>query len=111
MGLGIKDILFVLMAHATGDYLFQTAHLAEDKGKDNYVLFVHSILYACGIMVIGYLMEYVVSVEQLALVAITHFPIDYIKARGISPKYLGDKYALYVDQIIHYIILILVFII
>ncbi len=56
-------------------------------------------------------MEYVVSVEQLALVAITHFPIDYIKARGISPKYLGDKYALYVDQIIHYIILILVFII
>ena len=111
MGLGIKVIVFVLMAHATGDYLFQTAHLAEDKGKDNYVLFVHSILYACGIMVIGYLMEYVVSVEQLALVAITLFPIDYITARGISPKYLGDKYALYVDQIIHYIILILVFII
>ena len=97
------------MAHATGDYLFQTPHLAECKGKDNYVLFIHSILYSCGIMFVSYLMSYSVSLTQLVVISITHFPIDYVKARGITPKYFGEKYALYIDQIIHYIILILVF--
>ncbi|WP_411170123.1 DUF3307 domain-containing protein [Clostridium sp. MB05] len=97
------------MSHLTGDYLFQTQHLSECKGKDNYVLFVHSILYSCGIMVIAYIMEYSFTAGELAIIAATHFPIDYVKARGISPKYIGDKYALLVDQVIHYIILICIF--
>ena len=41
----IKSLLFVLMAHMMGDYLFQSDYLAMNKGKDNYILLVHSILY------------------------------------------------------------------
>lgn len=105
----IKYILFILIGHAVGDYLFQTQHLAECKGKDNYVLFIHSILYSFGIMIVSYLMNYNTTLNQLVLISITHFPIDYVKARGITPKYFGDKYALYIDQVIHYIILAIVF--
>lgn len=39
----IKSLLFVLMAHMTGDYLFQSDYLARNKSKDNYILLVHSI--------------------------------------------------------------------
>ncbi|GAA0815033.1 hypothetical protein GCM10008914_02500 [Clostridium tertium] len=54
-------------------------------------------------------MNYNATLYQLALISITHFPIDYVKARGITPKYFGEKKALYIDQVIHYVILAIVF--
>ena len=34
--------------------------------------------------------------------------VDYVKARGITPKKYGDNGALAIDQLIHYLVLILV---
>lgn len=104
----IKNLLFVFMAHMTGDYLFQSDYLAGNKGKDNYILLAHSILYTVGVMIIAYVMGIGLSSTDLLILSAVHFPIDYIKARGITPKYMGDKNALIFDQLIHYLTLLFI---
>lgn len=104
----IKSLLFVLMAHMTGDYLFQSDYLAGNKGKDNYILLAHSILYTVGVMIVAYVMGIELSSMGLLILSVLHFPVDYIKARGITPKYIGNKNALILDQMIHYISLMFV---
>ena len=104
----IKSLLFVLMAHMVGDYLFQSDYLAMNKGKDNYILLAHSILYTVGVMFVAYIMSIEISLYGLMILSVLHFPIDYIKARGITPKYLGSKNALILDQLIHYLTLLFV---
>ena len=104
----IKSLLFVLMAHMTGDYLFQGDYLAKNKGKDNYILLAHSILYTVGVMIIAYIMSIELSSIGLFIISAIHFPIDYIKARGITPKYMGNKNALILDQLVHYLTLLFV---
>ena len=103
-----KMLLFVLMAHMTGDYLFQSDYLARNKGKDNYILLAHSVLYTVGVMIVAYIMGIELNSIGLLILSIVHFPIDYIKARGITPKYIGDKNSLILDQCIHYLTLIFV---
>ena len=44
---------------------------------------------------------------DLALISAIHYPIDYLKARGITPKLIGDKNALILDQVIHYATLLI----
>ena len=45
-------LLKLLFAHALGDYFLQTDYLACNKGRDNYLLIMHSILYTLGIFFI-----------------------------------------------------------
>lgn len=104
----IKNLLFILMAHMTGDYLFQSDYLATNKGKDDYILLAHSILYTVGIIIIAYIMKINLSQIDLIIISAIHFLVDYIKARGITPKYIGSKNALLLDQVIHYLTLILI---
>lgn len=100
----VELILQLLFAHCLGDYLFQTNYLASNKGKDNYLLFVHSVLYTLAVyLVFGTTISYL----GYWLILLTHIPIDYVKARGITPKKYGDNKALIIDQIIHYIVLII----
>ena len=103
-----KILLFVLMAHMTGDYLFQSNYLAMNKGKDNYILLAHSVLYTVGVMIVAFIMGVELNALDLLILSAIHFPIDYIKARGITPKYIGDKNSLILDQCIHYLTLIFV---
>jgi hypothetical protein len=104
----VKILLFVLMAHITGDYLFQSDYLAGNKGKDNYILLAHSVLYTVGVMIIAYIMGVELSEIKLLILSAVHFPIDYIKAKGITPKHTGNKNALILDQLIHYLTLLFV---
>ena len=104
----VKSLLFVLMAHMTGDYLFQSDYLASNKGKDNYILLAHSILYTVGVMMVSYVIGIEISLVGLIILSALHFPIDYIKAKGITPKYMGNKNALIFDQLIHYATLLFV---
>lgn len=97
--------LQILFAHCLGDYLFQTNYIATNKGKDNYLLFVHCVLYTLAVyMVFGTLM----SSLAYWVILISHIVVDYIKARGVTPKKYGDEGALVIDQILHYLILLLV---
>lgn len=103
----IELAIVILFAHMFGDYFLQTDYLAKNKGKDNYILFAHCILYSLGIGIVFGIFGKTLTSIDLALISALHFPIDYIKARGITPKMFGDKNALILDQIIHYIVLLL----
>ena len=97
-------LLKLLMAHSLGDYFLQTNYLAMNKGKDNYILCIHAILYTFAVALI-----FGNEISQLWywLILLIHIPVDYIKARGITPKKIGDKNALILDQVIHYLTLVL----
>lgn len=104
----IELLFVVLSAHMLGDYFLQTDYLAMNKGKDNYILLVHCILYGLGVGLVFGVFGITLTAIEIALISAIHFPIDYIKARGITAKKLGDKNALVLDQTIHYITLFLI---
>ena len=97
-------LLKLLIAHGLGDYFLQTEYLAINKGKDNYILCIHSILYT---FAIGLIFGNGISQLWYWIILLTHILVDYVKARGITPKIIGQTNALILDQIIHYLILIL----
>lgn len=97
-------VLKLLFAHGLGDYFLQSNYLAMNKGKDNYVLCIHAILYTFGI---GLVFGNEISHLWYWLILLIHIPVDYIKARGVTPKVMGEKNALILDQAIHYLTLII----
>lgn len=101
-------LLKILFAHSLGDYFLQTNYLAMNKGRNNYILCIHAILYTFAVSLI-----FGNEINQLWywLILLTHILVDYVKARGITPKIMGDKNALILDQSIHYLTLILALII
>lgn len=101
-------LLKILFAHSLGDYFLQTDYLAINKGKDNYILCIHAILYTFAVSLI-----FGSKINQLWywLILLTHILVDYVKARGITPKMMGDKNALILDQAIHFLTLILALVI
>ena len=105
----MRLIVFLIIAHCVGGYLFQSTYLAVNKGKDKYLLFVHSVLYVFGIILTAYVFSIEISVLQILALFIAHMVTDHIKVSGVSVKALGDKKALILDQVIHYLVLFLVF--
>lgn len=101
-------LLKILFAHSLGDYFLQTDYLAMNKGKDNYILCIHAILYTFAVSLI-----FGNEISQLWywLILLTHILVDYIKARGITPKAIGDKNALILDQSMHFLTLVLALVI
>lgn len=94
----IQTIAKILMAHMAGDYLFQSDYLAQNKGKDWYILFVHCVLYC-----IPFAFCFGIN-WKLAVLFGTHFVIDAGKARY-------NKFGLAVDQTLHYIIAALLYLV
>lgn len=105
----MRLIVFLIIAHCVGDYLFQSTYLAVNKGKDKYLLFVHSVLYAFGVILTAYIFTIEISVLQILALFITHMIIDYSRTNNTVVEILGEKRVLIVDQIVHYLILFLVF--
>ena len=104
----IELTIVILFAHMFGDYFLQTDYLAKNKAKDNYILLAHCVLYSLGIGIVFGIFGITLTTIDLALISAIHYPIDYLKARGITPKLIGDKNALILDQAIHYITLLLI---
>lgn len=88
-------ILLCLICHLLGDYVLQVDFIAKTKGDNLYHLFVHSVLYC----VPFYLIMNIDIYAFFALFA-THMCIDMMKATLRKISYL-------VDQILHYIVIIL----
>lgn len=103
----MNKLLFILIAHMAGDYLFQSNFLALNKGKSNYILLAHSVLYVFAVILVGYLFEIKINNPNLIMIGGTHFFIDYLKAHKITVGLMGEKNALIFDQMLHYIILVL----
>ena len=102
----MEHLMVISMAHMFGDYFLQTNYLAMNKGKDNYILLTHCLLYGLGVYGVCLLFGFQLTTIDLLIIIGLHIPMDYIKARGITPKYLGDKWSLVLDQFVHYMVLI-----
>ncbi len=106
--MGLKELLLLqFIAHLCLDYFFQTDKLAKQK---NTIGFKSSFLYwhALTCFALSWLFSLQVSfVLAAAIIAITHFLIDGFKRHLNNSKHFG-KYAFFIDQAIHLIILTVV---
>lgn len=103
----IKNLLFILMGHLLGDYLFQTSFISTNK-SNCCILFIHCVLYICGIAIMAHVLDMKLSTLDFIILLSSHFIIDLIKTKGITPKYLGSyNKVLILDQIIHLLVFLL----
>ena len=88
----------IIFCHLVGDYPLQQDFIAKTKGENWYHLFVHCSLYSVPFVVV-----YGIDIRLLILFA-SHFTIDALKAR-----YKKISYA--VDQISHYVIALVLYLV
>ena len=93
----ISKGLYIIIAHVIGDYLFQSDYLAGNKAKDDYVLFIHCVLY-----IVPFIIIFGITWHFIPLFVI-HIVVDRLKARH-------KKINLLVDQVIHYLTALVYFI-
>ena len=86
----IETIVYIILAHAIGDYVFQSSYLAGNKGKDDYILLMHCITY-----VAPFILIFGITWHLIPLFVI-HVIVDRLKARH-------NKINLVTDQVIHYL--------
>ena len=97
----LKLFLILYILNLILDYPLQGDFLATYKSKNNYVLFVHSMIWGGGL---GIALMYLGLFEWWKLVMLVggHMLIDAWKCRGHYKKLgLSDWNSLYVDQGLH----------
>lgn len=92
-----ETIILLLACHLIGDYVLQSAFIAETKGKNWYHLFVHCFLYSVPFFICFGL------TWHLSIIFVAHMIIDTLKARY-------DKINYWQDQVLHYMTCLLYFI-
>ena len=105
----MANILWVLLAHYIADYPLQGDFLAQTKGKYWYSLFVHSIIYGLTIALCFKLIG-VFAIWKVIVLVGSHIIIDYKKATAKNKDKALTTY-LYIDQILHLIINIILLLI
>ena len=105
----MTNILWVLLAHYIADYPLQGDFLAQTKGKYWYSLFVHSIIYGLTIALCFRLIG-VFAIWKAILLVGSHIIIDYKKATAKNKDKALTTY-LYIDQFLHIIINIILYLI
>lgn len=88
----------LIMCHFIGDYFLQSDYLGLNKGKDEYIMLAHCVLY-----VVPFYFLCGFTIEQTLFLFLTHMIIDPIKARY-------KLITIAQDQILHYIVLTCMFI-
>ena len=103
----LKILLIIYVANLILDYPLQNDFLAMNKSKNNYLLFVHSMIWAGGIsivlMYLGVFMWW-----KFVMLLVGHILIDAWKCRGRYKKLnISDWNSLYIDQGLHVVQLLL----
>jgi len=93
----VKQIVLMVFCHLIGDYVLQLDFIAKTKGENWYHLFVHCALY-----VIPFYICFEID-WRLCFLFVSHLSIDSLKAR-----YNKISYAY--DQVIHYLIGIILYV-
>ena len=83
------DFSSFIVCHLIGDFVFQNAWMASEKGKSWEVNFYHALLYTVPFWFLD------LSNGFLLLILITHFLIDPLKARYRIIKHIWQ------DQLLH----------
>lgn len=105
----MTNILWVLLAHYIADYPLQCDFLAQTKGKYWYSLLAHSIIYGLTIALCFKLIG-VFAIWKVIVLVGSHIIIDYKKATAKNKDKALTTY-LYIDQILHLIINIILLLI
>jgi hypothetical protein len=105
----MTNILWVLLAHYIADYPLQGDFLAQTKGKYWYSLLAHSIIYGLTIALCYKLIDVFTIWKAIVLIG-SHMIIDYKKATAKNKDKALTTY-LYIDQILHLIINIILLLI
>lgn len=87
----LEKIVTIILCHLIGDYVLQSNYLATNKGRDWYLLLVHSALYC-----IPFIFAFGMNISVF-IMFICHVIIDSLKARY-------DKIGIWEDQIMHYVV-------
>jgi hypothetical protein len=90
----IEMLIYLLLCHLIGDYLFQTDFIAKTKGNNWYHMFVH-----CGLYITPFAFFFGIT-WQLGVLFAAHMIIDPLKARYNKINY-------WQDQALHYLLLLL----
>lgn len=97
----ITTLFFLLVLHYIGDFPLQGQYLAENKGKNDYLLFAHSMIWS-GVITAGLLWFGLYAPWKVAFLLMGHFAIDRIKARGMLDTWFTEEHALVLDQFVHF---------
>lgn len=97
----ITTLFIMLVLHFIGDFPLQGQYLAENKGKDDYLLFAHSMIWT-GLLSAGLLFAGVYAPWKVIFLLMGHFAIDRIKARGFLNTWFSANQALLLDQFVHF---------
>lgn len=102
----MNNIILLLITHFIGDFILQTDHMALNKSKSNYILFLHCLVYSLCFLYFGL---------PFAMITFgTHFATDYFTSRINSYFWINYKrhwffVGIGADQLIHTITLILTY--
>ena len=100
----MEPILYLILGHYLADFPLQGEFLANFKGKNNYILACHVLIYslfiACILQFLG-----IFAIWKLILLVVSHTLIDYWKCHWTKLNPLTT--ALYIDQFLHISILFL----
>jgi hypothetical protein len=92
----IQTMFFLIFLHYLGDFPMQGAYLAENKGKNDYLLFAHSFIWA-GVISAGLLYFGMFAIWKVLFLIAGHFLIDRWKARKVD----SGNTELLIDQFLH----------
>lgn len=92
-------ILLLIIGHFLGDFIFQTRWITNRKGKSWRVNGCHAFIYTATIFAVAYIGGIILSPLAFTIILTSHFIIDPLKSRW------GIVKSIWVDQILHFIIL------
>jgi len=100
----MSPFLYLVLGHYLADFPLQSDFLATMKGKNNYLLFCHVIMYSLIISAILDLLG-LFAIWKLILLILSHTVVDYWKCHYAS-KETALTTSLYIDQAAHILVLI-----
>lgn len=97
------DLIFWLLAgHFIGDFAFQPRWMAEGKKTSWEITAYHAATYASYMLIVSAIGGFRLSTAELGIFFFSHLFIDPLKAR------FGIIREIWVDQILHFIVILLV---
>ncbi len=103
----VEILIILFTVNFILDYPLQNDFLATNKSKYNYILFVHSMIWAGGLSIaLMYLGLF--EIWKFVMLLVGHILIDAWKCRGHYKKWnISDLNSLYIDQGLHVVQLVL----
>lgn len=100
------EIGFLYFLNLVGDYPLQGEFLAQMKGKNFYLLFVHCAIWT-GTVCVGLHLLGILVLWKIIFLLVGHILIDYWKCHS-KDKELALTVDLWIDQFLHFIQILVV---